>query len=44
MIERALEAEREQHRVQMARERDEITAWVTAQVSVQVISAKIFIF
>jgi hypothetical protein len=33
MIERALEAEREQHRVQMAREREEITAQVTAPVT-----------
>jgi hypothetical protein len=33
MIERALEVEREQHRVQMAREREEITAQVTAWVT-----------
>ena len=36
LIERALEAGREQHRVQMARERELITAQVTAQVSAQV--------
>jgi hypothetical protein len=41
MIETALEAEREQHRIQGAKEReettarviDEVTTWVTAQVS-----------
>ena len=36
MIEKALKAEREQHRVQMARGREEITAQVTAQVSTHV--------
>jgi hypothetical protein len=36
MIERALEAKREQHRAQMAREREEITAQVTVQVVQQV--------
>jgi hypothetical protein len=36
MIERALEVEIEQHRVQMAREREEITAPVTDQVTTQV--------
>jgi Flp pilus assembly secretin CpaC len=36
MIERAIEAEREQHRVQMAREREDITAQVTAQVTAEV--------
>jgi hypothetical protein len=35
MIERALEAEREQHKVHMAREREEITARVTDQVTAQ---------
>jgi hypothetical protein len=36
MIERALEAEREQHSVQMAREREEIIAQVMARVTNQV--------
>jgi hypothetical protein len=36
IIERALEAEREQHKVQMAREWEEITARVTDQVIAQV--------
>jgi hypothetical protein len=36
MIERALEAEREQHRAQMARVREEIIAQVTARVTDQV--------
>ncbi|KAC5535180.1 hypothetical protein FH972_027235 [Carpinus fangiana] len=36
MIETALEAEREQHRVQSAREREEITAQVTEEVTARV--------
>jgi hypothetical protein len=36
MIERALEGEREPHKAQMAREREEITTQVTAQVTAQV--------
>ena len=36
MIKRALEVKREQHRAQMAQEREEITVQVTAQVIIQV--------
>ncbi|KAE8038076.1 hypothetical protein FH972_010620 [Carpinus fangiana] len=36
MIERALEVEREQHRIQMAKEREEITVQVTDEVTARV--------